>query len=193
LGAQIVFKQTDVLQFLSQNPSLKYDVAVLTHCIWYFTSPNVLQNILQALKDRVRHVCIAEYALSASSNTSLPHLLSTFAQNALFVRNPTSTSNIRTVLSPAAIIEIAKKIGFHLLTFSTITPSLDLRDGYWETCTVESVDFVQEVNEKVTDVNEKVAIYALRDAMISALETLKLENKQPSTMDVWNAVFSISS
>jgi hypothetical protein len=138
-------------------------------------------------------VCIAEYALSVSSNSAFPHLLSAFTQNALFLRNPSSLSNIRTVLSPAAIIEIAENAGLHLLTSGTITPSLNLLDGYWEVETVKSTEFLEEINEKITDINEKFAIYAMRDAMISALETLKLENKKPSTMNVWTAVFSTTS
>jgi hypothetical protein len=138
-------------------------------------------------------VCIAEYALSVSSNSAFPHLLSAFAQNALFLRNPSSLSNIRTVLSSTAIIEIAEKIGLHLLTSDTIIPSLNLLDGYWEAETVKSNEFLEEINEKVTDMNEKFAIYAMRDAMMSALETLKLENKEPSTMNVWTGVFSTAS
>jgi hypothetical protein len=102
-------------------------------------------------------------------------------------------SNIRTVLSSTAIIEIAEKIGLHLLTSDTIIPSLNLLDGYWEAETVKSNEFLEEINEKVTHMNEKFAIYAMRDAMMSALETLKLENKEPSTMNVWTGVFSTAS
>ena len=182
-----------MLQFLSENPALKYDTAVLAHCIWYFTSSEILQNILQALRNHVHHVCIAEYALSICSNSALPHLLSVFCQNALFLRNPSSLSNIRIVLSPTAIIEIGEKNGLHLLTSGITTPSSDLLDGRWESETIKSIEFVEEVNEKVININEKVAIHAMRDAVISALETLKLENKKPSTMNVWTGIFSTTS
>ena len=183
----------DVVEFLSNNPSLQYDVAVLTHCIWYFASPHVLQSILQALHGRVRYVCIAEYALEARSNTSVPHLLSAFAQNALFLRNPASSSNIRTVLSPTAIRELAERAGYHLSTSGVLTPSSALLDGYWETEMVKSNEFLAEINAKVNDVNERAALSAMRDAVIASCERLKMENKKPSTMEVWHGLFSVTS
>ncbi|CAF1312993.1 unnamed protein product [Adineta steineri] len=192
LGAQITFKQTEVQQFLSDNLSMKYDVAVLAHSIWYFASPDILQDILQALKGRVQRVCIAEYALSTTSNNAFPHILSVLAQNTLFLRDPTWTTNIRTLLSPIAISEIIKKIGFHLVTSTILTPAEDLLDGEWETNIVLSNDFLQAVNQKVVHINEQVTVCAIRDAMISAIETLKLQNKKISTMDVWTAVFSVT-
>lgn len=193
LGAQITFKQIDVVEFLSNNPSLEYDAAVLTHCIWYFASPKVLQDILRALQGRVKYVCIAEYALEARSPTSVPHLLSAFAQNALFLRNPTSSSNIRTVLAPTAIRELAERAGFYLSTSGVLTPSAALLDGHWETSLVKSDAFLDEINEKVVNTNERAALHAMRDAVIASFETLQMENKKPTTMEVWHAVFSISS
>jgi hypothetical protein len=190
LGAQIEFKQTDVIQFLLDNPTQNYDVAVFVHSIWYFSSPNVLSKILEALKDRVRYVCIAEYALSAYSKTALPHLLSVFAQNAFFLKNQNALANVRTILSPVAIRKIAENIGYCLRTFNIITPASELQDGRWEAETVKSADFLREVDEIVVDIHERAAIYAMRDATILALEKLELENEKPSTMDVWTAVFS---
>lgn len=182
-----------MVQFLLDNPTLNYDVAVFVHSIWYFNSSNELPKILQALTDRVRYVCIAEYALLASSKTALPHLLSAFTQNAYFLKNRNTQANIRTILSPAAIEKIATNIGYCMQTSHIITPASELQDGQWETDLVKSADFLQEVNEMVIDIDEKAAIYAMRDAMISALENLKLENEKPSTMDVWSAVFSTFS
>ena len=193
LGAQITFKQTDVVEFLSSNPSLEYDAAVLTHCIWYFASPTVLQDILRALQGRVKYVCIAEYALEARSPTSIPHLLSAFTQNALFLRNPTSSSNIRTILAPTAIRELAECAGFYLSTSETLTPSAALLDGYWETSLVKSDEFLEEINAKVVNMNERAALHAMRDAVIASCETLQMENKKPSTMEVWHAVFSVTA
>ncbi|CAF4199286.1 unnamed protein product, partial [Adineta steineri] len=192
LGAQITFKQTEVQQFLADDRSMKYDVAVLAHSIWYFASPYILQDMLQALKGRVHRVCIAEYALSTTSNSAFPHVLSVLAQNTLFLRDSTWTTNIRILLSPMAISEIIKKIGFHLVTSTILTPAEDLLDGEWETNIVLSNDFLQAVNQKVVHINEQVTICAMRDAMISAIETLKLQNKKISTMDVWTAVFSVT-
>ncbi len=159
------------------------------HSIWYFSSPSILPKVLEALKDRVRYVCIAEYALLASSTTALPHLLSAFTQNAYFLKNQNTLANIRTIFSPAAIKKIAENVGYCLQTSDIITPASELQDGRWEADLVKSADFLRKVDEIVIDINERAAIYAMRDAMISALEKLELENEKPSTMDVWTAVF----
>ncbi len=92
----------------------------------------------------------------------------------------------RTVLSPTAIDEITEKTGLHVLTSDITTPSLNLLDRQWKSEIIRSAQFLEEVNEKV-------AIHAMRDIVISTLEILKLENKKSSTMNVWTGVFSITS
>jgi hypothetical protein len=74
-----------------------------------------------------------------------------------------------------------------------VTPVEALLDGYWETSLVMSDEFLAEIREKVVDMNERAALHAMRDAVIASCKTLQMENKKPTTMEVWHAVFSISS
>jgi hypothetical protein len=80
----------------------------------------------------------------------------------------------RTVLSPTAIVEITEN--------GIITPSLSLLDRQWKSEIIRSTEFLEEVNEKV-------AIHVMRDAVVSTLEILKLENKKSSTMNVRTVCF----
>jgi len=189
LQGRITWKQADPLQFL-EDDNTKYDVGVLVLCTWYFSSSEVLINTFKALSKRVSRICIAEWSLSSAIADT--HILAALTQAALERHNPNSSSNVRTLFSPAAIKATAKETGWAVENESIFTPREHVLDGKWEVgaVTYEGKDgtsgFSADVKRYVKDEKDRSVIYALRDAMIASLERVGGSDKVRS-MDVWCA------
>jgi hypothetical protein len=188
---------------LSDLLNVEYDIAVLLHCIYYFPSPDVLSETLTALHPRVNTLCIAEYALQASTPEQQPHVLAVLAQQALEALKPLgeSQTNVQTVLSPRAITTLAAASGWILVREGAITPDMALQDGRWEVGTVYSSQWMDEVDAVVKQGGDesrrhRAHLAAMQDAVIAAVDRLESGGadkgqamKQVRTMDVWCAVF----
>jgi hypothetical protein len=188
---------------LAELLDVKYDVAVLLHCIYYFPSPDILSQTLKDLHPQVDTLCIAEYALETSTPAQQPHLLAVLAEQALEALKPMgeSQSNVQTVLSPRAIIALASACDWDLVNEKTITPDEALQDGKWEVGTVYSREWVNEVDMVLSKgVDEsgrhRAHLSAAQDTVIAAVERLGSEGTgrvkgmaRVRTMDVWCAVF----
>ncbi|KAK7033006.1 Methyltransf-25 domain-containing protein [Favolaschia claudopus] len=189
-GSRITWIQAEPLEFLSAHPDTQYDVAVLAHSLWYFSSPALILKTLRVLSTRAKRICIAEWSLSCAEGTSgTTHILAVLTQAAIECRKPTSTSNVRTVVSPARIKELAKEAGLVLQTEALITPGNGVYDGQWETDHTLRASFTEELEEFVKDDREKGMIHALRDAVQTSLERVG-GRKNVGTMDGWSAVFA---
>jgi hypothetical protein len=190
LGPRIAWIQAEPLAFLSANPDApRYDVVVLAHSLWYFASPALILETLRVLATRARRVCIAEWSLSCAEGTSgTTHILAVLAQAAMECRNPASTSNVRTVVSPARIKDLAAQAGLRLQAEALVTPGAGVYDGRWETEHAVRARFSKEVEEFVKDDREKGVVYALKDAVEASLARVG-GMKNVGTMDGWVAVF----
>lgn len=190
LGPRISWvRQQTPTEYLAQNPDDKWDVAVLAQCIWYFASPAVVRDTLAALRGRVKRVCIAEYALHASSPAAAPHVLAALAQGALAVFDPQNSRNIRTCVGPAGIKALAASAGLTLARETSVTPAEAYQDGRWELGEVKSDEFAQTIEELVKDEGARVYVQSLRSAALSARDALPKDVKTRS-MDVWVAVYN---
>lgn len=189
LGNRITWKQANPLTFLEESTET-YDVAVLAHCLWYFSSPEVISQTLRLLSSRARKICIAEWSLSASQDRSNAHLLAVLTQSALECRKVESESNVRTVVSPARIKELAEDLRLTLEHELLLTPGPGVRDGVWEAGAVISTSFEEEVKSCVEDKKERSVVLALRDATAASVVSVGgVKNVLP--MDVWTGVFSL--
>lgn len=110
------------------------------------------------------------------------------AQAAMECRKPASESNVRTVVSPARIKDLAAQAGLVLQTEALVTPGAAVYDGRWETDHAVRTKFGQEVEEFVKDDREKAVVYALKDAVEASLARVG-GMKGVGTMDGWVAVF----
>ena len=182
---------------------VKYDVAVLLHCTYYFPSASILSQTLKDVHPQVNTLCIAEYALQTSLPAQQPHLLAVLAEQALEALKPVgeSQSNVQTVLSPRAIIALTSTYGWDLVHEKTIAPDEALQDGRWEVGTVYNKGWMDEVDavlDKVGDTSgrHRAHLSAAQDAVIAAVDRLGSEGPdgvkgmtKVRTMDVWCAVF----
>lgn len=138
----------------------------------------------------VQSLLLAEWGLSTSRATALPHLLAVLLQSV----DPIPEGNVRTVLSPAAYISAAKEAGWTLVADSTISPSTELEDGKWEVLAARSVVKTHQLEQVGAQHDERsaeaVKIEALRAhaaALESSLPGAKVDNV--AAMNVWTAVF----
>ncbi|OSX61947.1 hypothetical protein POSPLADRAFT_1142517 [Postia placenta MAD-698-R-SB12] len=192
VGKRIDFVQADPREFL-RGTTDKYTTAVLAQCIWYFSSPQTLSAILAALAPRVKRICLSEYALTASDPRAAPHVLAALTQASLECRKPTSESNIRTVLSPAALKAAASTAGLTLLKEETVVPPEGMLDGRWEVGAVLADDFETEVQESIQDERERAVVFAMRDAVRAARDALTVKEERVHTMDIWIATYATAS
>lgn len=196
LGDLITFYCADPTEFLSSGRTTlidndadkKWDAAVLAHCIWYFPSPQTLHSILSALRGRVSRVCIAEWVLHATEPTAIAHVLATFARATFEAHRTGSHENIQTPMSPTAIKEMAAQTGWRLEKEEIVVPDASLADGMWETGTVVSKGFLEEVEREVGDERIRTVLRSARDAVVAAAEAAG-GWKQVRCMDVWVATF----
>ncbi|KAB5559860.1 putative SAM-dependent methyltransferase [Coniochaeta sp. 2T2.1] len=186
-GGRITFHQQDPDEFLKENEGKeKWDAAVLAHCIWYFRSAKEVSDVLAALRGRVDKVLIAEYALHASEREAVPHVLATVARAALEAHRKDSDENIQTVLSPVGIRELAEGAGWKVVQEGTVVPEPELSDGGWETGSVVSKGYLEDVEKGVEDERVKAVLRSARDAVVAAVDGIGGVGKV-RTMDVWVA------
>jgi ubiquinone/menaquinone biosynthesis C-methylase UbiE len=189
-GQSVSWIRGEPLSVLPQSSAEpKYDIAVLAHCLWYFSSPSIILDTFERLKALSKTIYIAEWSLTASLPEAQPHVLAALTQASLECRKPQSVSNVRTVVSPATIKELAEKAGLKLVREGVVTPNADVYDGKWEVGAVKSKGFPKEVEESVKDERERAVVVALRDAMLSGLEKIEGGTKGVRSMDVWCGAF----
>ncbi|KAG9590371.1 S-adenosyl-L-methionine-dependent methyltransferase, partial [Aureobasidium melanogenum] len=196
LGKRITWIQKSPLDYLSSltsggstSDSKAFDAAVLAHCLWYFPSPSLILDTFCALKQHSKRLLLAEWSLVATDPSAQPHVLAALTQAALECRKPSSISNVRTVLNPKRLTQLAVAAGWKLESETHVQPTTGLLDGQWEVSACLSSTFETEVEENVTDQRERGVVFALRDACEASLKSVQGGRKGVQAMDVWVASF----
>jgi SAM-dependent methyltransferase len=191
IGGRIAWRTgVQPLEFLkeAEGKGQTWDVAVLVHCIWYFKNPAALDELLGALKGRVKKIVIAEWSLDAREPRAVPHVLAAIARATLEAHRKDSTANIQTLMSPAGIKEATAKAGWAVQSEATMVPEEGVQDGLWEVGDVVSQGFLKKLGAAVIDDEKvKVLLRSTRTAVINAAERIGGYRKARA-MDVWTAV-----
>lgn len=162
---------------------------MLAHCLWYFPSPSLILSTFRALKQHSKRLLLAEWSLVATQPPAQPHVLAALTQAALECRKSESVSNVRTVLGPKRLTELALAAGWQLENETRVQAGEGLLDGQWEVSACLSSSFGREVEEQVSSERERGVIFALRDACEASLEGVHGGQKGVKGMDVWAASF----
>ncbi|KAL4898933.1 hypothetical protein BDW74DRAFT_164224 [Aspergillus multicolor] len=195
LGKRITWIQQPPLDYLSSLPSSLanqhqiFDAAVLAHSLWYFASPSLILSTFRALKQHSKRLLLAEWSLVATHPSAQPHLLAALAQAALECRKTSSESNVRTVLGPKQLTQLALAAGWQLETETRVQGGEGLLDGQWEVAACLSPSFASEIEERVKDERERAVVLALRDACEASLQGIPGGRKGVRAMDVWVSSF----
>ncbi|KAJ6572648.1 hypothetical protein B0H10DRAFT_2237437 [Mycena sp. CBHHK59/15] len=188
LGAQITWHTSDVAAYLA-NDETQYDFAVFSHCLWCFRTFEDITSIFGVLKARgIRRICIAEWSLSSPNIESQTHILAALTMAVLSNCEEAPERNVRMIISPHGIKELAKEIGLSLES----EPFIDTRgkgplDGTWEVNTILRSSFTDRIDEFSRNARERSLILALRDATVASHAQHK---GAIESMDVWCAAFS---
>lgn len=192
LGGQITWVRQspqDYLAALSGTDGKAFDATVLAHCLWYFSSPSLVLDTFRDIRKYSKRLLLAEWSLVATKSSAQPHVLAALAQAALETRKATSISNVRTVLSPKRLTELAVTAGWQLETEARIEAGEGLLDGQWEVSACLSPSFEKQTEEHVSDERERGVVLALRDACEASLENVPGGKHGVRGMDIWVASF----
>ncbi|KAJ5892003.1 uncharacterized protein N7473_008231 [Penicillium subrubescens] len=204
LGGRITWVQQSPLEYLSSlcppsstasafsppaRESKAFDATVLAHCLWYFSAPSLILSTFRVIKHHSKRLCLAEWSLVATHPSAQPHVLAALTQAALECRREISDSNVRTVLGPKRLTELALAAGWQLESETLIQAGEGLLDGQWEVSACLSSSFERKVEEQVSDERERAVVLALRDACEASLEGIKKGRRGVRAMDVWVANF----
>ncbi len=185
LGKHITWVQQSPLDYLSSLPApsptssppinacTAFDATVLAHSLWYFFSPALVLSTFQAIKQHSKRLLLAEWSLVATHPSAQPHVLAALTQAALECRRPQgsiSNRNVRTVLGPKRLTELALAAGWQLESETSLQCEERLPSGQWEVSACLSPSFEREVEEGVSDERERTAVFALQDACKASLE-----------------------
>ncbi|PSN60137.1 SAM-dependent methyltransferase [Corynespora cassiicola Philippines] len=201
MGNRITWVRQSPLDYLSSLPSPSsaspqhvggskaFDIAVLVHSLWYFSTPSLILSTFRVLKQHSKRLLLAEWSLVTTHPSAQPHVLAALTQAALECRKPSSVSNVRTVVGPERITELALAAGWQLESETRIQSEEDLLDGKWEVSACLSSGFKREVDEQVHDEREREVILALQNACKASLECIHGGGDGVRAMDVWAGSF----
>ena len=176
LGSRITFQlETDVMDLTFDEP---YDVAVLSHCSWYFRSPAQLTDYLQKLRTAAKRICLAEWDAAYIKDSQRAHFYSA-AILALYSEYVENDGNIQHMFAPSQLTQMLKDTGWQLSSKQTIDASY-LQDGSWET------DYALSIREKFSGAPER--IQTLVSTFYYLLDTVKEDKTESLNSFVLTAV-----
>ncbi|CDU24379.1 uncharacterized protein SPSC_03750 [Sporisorium scitamineum] len=165
----------------------RFDTVILAHSLWYFPSGQELKRTFEAIrKAGVKHLLLAEWAMSASHPDALPHLLAALLQG----QSPVEGGNIQTPISPQQVKHIATEAGWNFKRELTFLPSDRLQDGGWEVdMAKDAADAAAKFDAKGDRTAQKLqqSVQATRYALEQAVGRI---GKRTRSMDVWTAVLT---
>ena len=195
VGPQIDFVRADSAEYL-RSTTESFDFVILAHCVWYFSDPGVLREILLAAAGKTKAVLIAEYALAASRASSVPHVLTALATNALeSFRDASSLRNLRCALSPPQIVAAAATAGWALYSEENgiLTPAGERYAWRETTMILKRPNYVADV--EALDESEKVKsmLLGMKDALAASVSMLDGGIDALVNMDVWAGRFELAA
>lgn len=168
-----------------------YTHVVLFHSLWYFASPSIFPTILRNLQAHITsdaNLCIAEYALQASSLNAVPHVLAALAQTALEAGGiEESERNVRTVVGPEWIKEETQKQGWVVKDEMVVIPPRKMADGRWEVESAMGDEFKKGL-EEVAERDEQLGgvLKGMREAVRMAIEVVGGCMRDVEPMNIWS-------
>ena len=177
---------------VSSSPHGFYSTAMFAHSLYYMPSTVTLTQTFKALREAgVKQLLLAEWALSTSRSTALPHLNAVLLQSV----DPMPDGNVRTVLTPSEYIAVAKEAGWELVKSKTLTPRTDLADGIYEVRAARSIMSSRQRDGTAASGSPEATKLKNQEVYADAMESSLVASSEKTTtsMDVWTAVFKPSN
>lgn len=129
---------TDLTNSLGTLADQHFDRIVMAHSLWYFESANALALLLNNLRAIGDFVDVAEWSLQPTALNQIGHLQAAMVQGLLYAIAPSDVANIRTLITPDTLIQIAHD---HTWTYTAgrLLEDPDLDDARWEIATTNAL------------------------------------------------------
>lgn len=128
IGKRIIFSfETDVM-----DPSFnqKYDVAILSHSLFYFASPNDLYKLFKKLSKLANRICLADWDLEVKNPAQNAHAQAILLQG-LYAKYNLTDANIRTIITKQSMHRLLTEAGWSVTNEYSVDAS-NLDDAQWE-------------------------------------------------------------
>lgn len=163
LGKQVTFMlETDLLNM----PEERFDVAVLSHCSWYFRDPDQLLMFLKKLRRMASRICLAEWDVNFTHLSQRSHFAAT-AILALYSEFVENDGNIQHVFDVLQLQQLLSEAGWHVKKTATVEAHY-LQDGAWE------VDYAQSIRQEFSIAPQR--IQSLANSLYSLLEPIHTDS-----------------
>ena len=128
LGERIDFHYEMDFDFF-ESP-IPFDMAVLSHCSWYFKQPEDLLKYFKKIRGLAKQLCFAEWDLDFTCLSQRSHFcaVSILALHSNFVKNE---GNIQNLFHKTQILQLLKQANFEVVKQLTVDATF-LQDGQWE-------------------------------------------------------------
>ncbi|WP_224076194.1 class I SAM-dependent methyltransferase [Planococcus chinensis] len=134
LGSRVEFRlETDLLDL----PEGRFDVAVLSHCSWYFRDPDQLLMIFKKLRRMAKRICVAEWDVNFTQLSQRSHFTAA-AILALYSEFVENDGNIQHLFDSHQLQHLLEEAGWNVAETATVAASY-LQDGSWEADYARSV------------------------------------------------------
>ena len=163
LGDRITFHlDADFLEF----PENKFDIVVLSHCSWYFQSPEQLLRYFEKIYRIADKLCVAEWDVSEIAPEQRAHFYAVqlLALHSEFVEND---GNIQHVFASGQLMEMLKMAGWKTVQPRRVDAHY-LQDGQWE---IEYARSIRDVFESTS-----TRIQVLTNTLYGQLETVLMDS-----------------
>lgn len=109
---------------------IPFDVAVLSHCSWYFKQPEDLLKYFKKIRGLAKQLCFAEWDLDFTCLSQRSHFcaVSILALHSNFVK---SEGNIQNLFHKTQILQLLQQANFEVVKQLTVDATF-LQDGQWE-------------------------------------------------------------
>lgn len=108
-----------------------FDIAVMAHSSWYFSSAEQLGAVLRRLRSWCGCLCFSEWDLVPGTVPQVAHMLAVLAQGEIEAYKPTSDANVRTPLSRERLFDLVRSSGWSISREGRLDSS-ELQDSAWE-------------------------------------------------------------
>lgn len=118
---------TDPVSFSEKE----FDVAVLSHCLWYLDSPALLDDLLRRIKPWTKRLAVAEWDPRPAVPEQIAHYQAAVIQAVCESFREERGSNIRTLFYPRDIKRAVEAAGFRVEHTARVDAPA-MQDGRWE-------------------------------------------------------------
>lgn len=137
VGSRINFQfETNVV---SDNFTGEYDVAILSHSLFYFSSDEEILSLFTKLRKICTRICVADWDLDFTTPSQSTHAQAILLQ-VLFAKYNDTNHNIQTLITKEIISNLLIQAGWTISDKMTVDAK-DLDDSKWEVAVSKELDF----------------------------------------------------